>query len=238
MRTRFWISATALALATAPSILSAQLSRGAAPQSRYGILIGSNLSSISETFQGVKAVVGAAYNTKRRVGLNAGVYVNIPLPGAFSLQPEAHYSQKGANYELTNLNAQTTSATVGLKLDYVEVPVLLKMDIGSKASSIHPILFAGASGAFRITCKFDVSSNMSNPNSSKACTENTTSTSKDPIEKYDVSAVGGAGLSVSAMGHSYALTMRYVKGLSKISTDTGGTSPKNTVLSVQLGVGF
>ncbi len=238
MRTRFWISATAFALATVPSVLSAQLSRGAAPQSRYGILIGSNLSSVSETFQAVKSVVGAAYNTKRRVGLNAGVYANIPLPGAFSLQPEAHYSQKGVSYEVTNLNAQTTSATVGLKLDYVEVPVLLKIDIGSKASSIHPILFVGASGAFRITCNIDVSSNISSLNSSKACTENTTSTSKDPIEKYDVSAVGGAGLSVSALGRSYALTLRYVQGLSKISTDAGGSSPKNTVFSVQLGIGF
>jgi len=200
---------------------------------RYGFIIGTNLSSISDADDGIRAVVGAAYDKKKRVGLNAGLFLNIPLRGAFSLQPEAHYSQQGVTYEST-LTTQAQSAS--LKIDYVQIPLLLRVDVGSRSSSIHPILFAGASGAFRISC--DVSFSAGSTKVSEACSENTTSSEPDPIRKYDVSAVGGAGLAVSAMGRSYALTIRYAQGLANISTDNTGSSSKNSVISVQLGVGF
>lgn len=233
-------SLATLATALAPTTAVAQfgmpgVGAGAAGTSpRYGIIIGTNLSSISDADDGIRDVVGAAFDKKRRVGLNAGVFLNIPLRGAFSLQPEAHYSQQGVKYE-SNLTSQTQSAS--LNIDYVQIPVLLRVDVGSKSSSIHPILFAGASGAFRISCDVNIASGSTKL--SEACDENTTSTEPDPVKKYDVSAVGGAGLAVNAMGRSYALTIRYAQGLANISTENNSSgTPRNSVISVQLGIGF
>lgn len=227
----------AVALAAAPVAAQFGMSglggSAAGTSPRYGILIGTNLASISDADDAIAAVVGAAYDKKRRVGLNAGVFLNIPLRGAFSLQPEAHYSQQGVQYE-TSLTSQAQSASI--KIDYVQIPLLLRVDVGSKSSSIHPILFGGASGAFRISC--DVSLGAGSTKVSEACNENTTSSEPDPVKKYDVSAVGGAGLAVNALGRSYALTIRYAQGLANINTDNSSSSAKNSVISVQLGIGF
>ena len=242
MRTRDCTSVcsaiVAVALTISPAIATAQLGMpggmGAASSSTsYGALIGTNFSTISEADKATRAVVGAAFDKKKRVGLNAGVFLNIPLAGALSLQPEAHYSQQGVTYES---NLSSTAPTASFKIDYVEVPVLLRIDIGPKASSIHPILFGGASGAFRISC--NVTATSASTSLTRACSENTTSTSADPIKKYDASAIAGAGFAVNAMGRAYALTLRYTQGLSSISTDNGGSSPKNATLSILLGLGF
>jgi hypothetical protein len=235
-RPSFIASAFALLASSAaltPSTARAQVGGAAASHTSFGILIGSNLSSISDADRGVRDVLGAAFDTKRRVGLNAGIYASIPLFGAVALQPEAHYSQQGVTYEST---ISGSSAKLGLKVDYVDVPVLIRVDVGNRASHLHPILLLGASGAFRISCSTSATSGSST--FSQQCSENTTSTSTDPIKKYDVAAIGGAGLSLSALGRSYALTVRYSRGLSNISTQSGSNiSPKNSVLSLQLSIG-
>ena len=221
-----------------PTPAAAQFGMGrglgaASSSTSFGALIGTNFSTISEADKATRTVVGAAFDKKKRVGLNAGVFLNIPLAGAVSLQPEAHYSQQGVTYK-SNLSA--TAPTASLKIDYVEVPVLLRIDVGPKASAIHPILFGGASGAFRISC--NVSSTSGSTSLTRACSENTTSTSTDPVKKYDVSAIAGAGLAVNALGRAYALTLRYTQGLSNISTDNSGSTPKNATFSILLGLGF
>jgi hypothetical protein len=231
-RVTFLTVVASVALFT-PSAVRAQFGGGASTHTSYGILIGSNLSSISDADRGVRDVLGAAIDTKRRVGLNAGIYASFPIGGAFALQPEAHYSQQGVNYEAS---VSGNSAKVSLKLDYVVIPLLLRIDVGSKASHLHPVLIMGASGAFRISCSSEATSGSST--FSRQCSENTTSTNPDPITKYDVAAIGGAGLSLSAMGRSYALTVRYSQGLSNIATQTtGNISNKNNYFSVQLSIG-
>ena len=236
MRRPFCWSAMTLLSLGIPTVLSAQMGLGAASRTTYGAVLGANVSSVSETFQVIKDFAGAVVNTKRRAGFSGGFFINRPLAGGVSLQPEAHYSQKGVTYDVRSLASPSTSARVALKVDYVEVPVLLRMDLGRKASHLHPFFYGGAGGAFRISCNF--STTVTTSTVSQACSENTTSTSKDPIEKYDVTAIGGGGLAISALGRSYALSGRYTQGLSKLSTDAAGASPKNTTFSVQLAIGF
>ena len=223
MRRRFCLPVSTLLCLAVPAVGTAQ---------QVGIILGANVSTVSETFQAIKAITGAAVKTERRVGFNGGIFVNKSLVGPFSLQPEAHYSQTGVTYSVSNSSATVSAA---LKVDYVEIPVLLRMDFG-KGSPLHPFVYGGAGGAFRITC--DISTTAAATTVTKACSENTTSTSKDPIEKYDVSAIGGAGLALSGLGRSFALSARYSHGLSKVTTETTGAAPKNSVFSVQMAIGF
>lgn len=236
MCARRCVSVSLLLSVSVAGTLSAQMGLGAASRVTYGVILGANAASVSETFQAIKDLAGAAVSTKRRVGLNGGIYINASLLGGVSLQPEAHYSQTGVTYDVKALGNNPTTGSASLKMDYVEVPVLLRLDLGKKASHLHPFVYAGAGGAFRISC--EIGSTVNTTTVKKACTENTTSTSKDPIEKYDVSAIGGGGFSISGFGRSYSLSGRYTRGLSKITTETTGAAPKNSVFSVQLGIGF
>lgn len=235
MRSRTCLGSIAAFVALAPIVVSAQMGMGAGGSgANYGIMVGTNVSTVSEAERGVGVVASAAYDKTKRIGLNAGVFLNVPLFGGLSLQPEAHYSQQGVT--LTQKNT-TNAAKATFKVDYAEVPLLLRLDL-AKGSFIHPVLYGGASGAFRVTCDIDLTAGSTS--TKQSCSENTTSTSKDPITKYDVSAIGGAGFAVNALGRSYTLTGRYTQGLSNISTATaaGSSTAKHSVVSILLSMGF
>lgn len=197
----------------------------------FGILIGTNIATISDADQGIGDLVGGSFNKKYRVGLNAGVFMKIPLGGMLSLQPEVHYAQNGVS--ITSSAGSVSS--IDLKLDYVEVPVLLRLDAGGAGAAVHPILLAGASAAYRIKCS--LSGTGGGTSVSQQCDSGTSS--EDPFKKSDFSLVGGAGIAFASMGHSLSLQARYTHGLSSIATNNTDTSnPKNRAFAVLLGIGF
>lgn len=221
MRIRTLASAIAISYIAIPHSVSAQ---------SIGTLIGANISTISEADQGIGAVVGGALNKKKRVGLKAGFYLKIPLAGIFSLEPELLYAQNGVTYEATSPSAESFSVDLG----YIEVPVLLRVDIAPK-SRIHPILMAGGSAAARVQCKFDAASGASTVK--QDC--NAGGDEADPLKKTDFSVIGGAGLAGNLGGLSASLQLRLSQGISSIATDaTDTTKPKNRALSVLLGFTF
>lgn len=59
-------------------------------------------------------------------GFNLGVFVNMPLNEAVSIQPEFLYSQKGAKLAYDNALA---TGEAKFRLNYLEVPVLLKLNL-------------------------------------------------------------------------------------------------------------
>src|SRR5512134_1589049 len=56
-----------------------------------------------------------------RTGLQAGAFASIPLGGILALVPGVAYSQEGTDVETG------TSTSLTVKLDYLEVPLLLKV---------------------------------------------------------------------------------------------------------------
>lgn len=57
-----------------------------------------------------------------RLGLVGGGFLRLPLTQALALQPEILYEQKGAD--------TSSGGEAGYRLDYVEVPVLLEVNLG------------------------------------------------------------------------------------------------------------
>lgn len=213
--------AIAISCAALPHIVVAQ---------NIGTLIGANIATISEADKGIGEVFGSALNTKKRIGLKGGFYLKIPLAGMFSLEPELLYAQNGVTYTTT----AGASESFDVNLGYIEVPVLLRVDMLPK-SHIHPILMAGGSGARRVQCKFDAASGASTIK--EDCNAN--GESEDPVKKSDYSVIGAAGLAGNLGGISASLQLRFSQGLSSISTDeTDATKPKNRAMSVLLGFTF
>jgi hypothetical protein len=237
MSRRFRI-VSAVALCLLPVALQAQGGMGAPRGIKFGILLGAGVSTISDAKKAAAAEFTAALDTKRRKGLDGGIFVQIPIAGMVSLQPEAHYAQKGVTLSATE--ATVGAINLDLKIDYVEIPVLLRLDIGSQNSMIHPVLLGGASVAMRLSCKTSLSAAGSSTTTD--CDVNGDGTSMpDPFKKQDYGLVGGAGLALSGAGRTFLLQLRYNQGLTTVASkdaQINGASIKNATFSLLLGVGF
>lgn len=154
---------------------------------------------------------------------NAGVYANLPISPAVSIQPELNFSRKGA--ELVYDNAFATGTT-RLKLNYLEMPVLLKLNV-TPNFNIH----FGPYAAYLIDGK---ATNESN-NSSFNFEENI---NNDDLNKWDYGLSGGIGFDFA----STSLGIRYNYGLQTIGKERnfGGSTytfpdSKNSALSLYIG---
>lgn len=151
---------------------------------------------------------------------NVGVFVSMPLTSFLSIQPEFLYSRKGAELVYDNAFA---SGTGKFKLNYLEAPVLLKINI-TENFNVH----AGPYFAYLIDAQvtnesgsgdFDFEENMDN----------------DDFNKFDYGIAVGAGFDFSSIGFG----VRYNHGLATVGKErsflgTNYTFPdgKNSNLSV------
>lgn len=150
---------------------------------------------------------------------NAGVFVNLPVSDLFSIQPEVLYSRKGA--ELTYDNAFATGSAK-FNLNYIEVPVLLKINV-SENFNIH----AGPYFAYLIDSKIT--------NQGDGVFDFETDIDNDDLNKFDAGIAAGIGFDFDSFG----IGARYNYGLSPIGkerTVAGETyrvpDSKNSTISV------
>ncbi|TFG54751.1 MAG: PorT family protein, partial [Candidatus Aminicenantes bacterium] len=114
------------------------------------------------------------------------------------------------------------------QLDYIQVPVLLKLNI-IPAGPIRPFICAGGYGAYLIKAKGIMTVD--------GVPEGTTLTAD--YQKYDYGVVGGAGLTFKLPGIAISVEGRYNYGLKNILVDpAAGDSLKNTSMMVLVGIGF
>lgn len=239
--------ATVTPLAGAALLLAAtMLSSSAVAQgfpraeSRYGVLAGASITSISDLDGDLAGELGTQITSKSRAGAQAAFYARLPLKGALSLQPELHYIQKGGMLEVTSTELGNESAELGVKFGYLEVPVLLRLDLGS--GNWRPFLTAGPTVALRTSCKVSIGFSGTNLNTdcdSGDLDDEGEGSAEDPFTKTDVGASAGAGLAGSLMGRSVFVQLRYNQGLRTIAKDTPSTlTPKNRGFSLIVGLGF
>lgn len=67
------------------------------------------------------------------LSFNAGLYASIPITTALAFQPEFLYSRKGSELEYNNAFA---TGKAKFKLNYIEVPLLLKFNL-TKNINVH-----------------------------------------------------------------------------------------------------
>lgn len=142
-----------------------------------------------------------------RTGLAAGVAVDVRA-GLIGIQPELLYVQKG-------VTATGSPSGSSPKLDYAEVPVLLKVTLGTPG--IQPMIYAGPSVGFRLNCKvLEVN-----------CASGT-------IKSTDWTAVLGGGVRI---GGNKGLTLegRYSWGLKDIHDVSAGVDQKTRTFLALVG---
>ena len=186
------------------------LPRAAAAQGlTYGAKGGVTLATISEDPEGL----GWGY----RIGLAAGGYVALPLGSRLAIQVEGLFNQKGAK-------ADDDGLVTTLKLDYIEVPVLVKYAVThGGARSFH--VFGGPSVAFKVRSRATASFG-----------DTTIDTNEDEnIETVDLGVAAGAGIDFGR----WSVDGRYTFGLSNlIKSEADEVKTRSRAISILAGIRF
>lgn len=134
------------------------------------------------------------------LSFNAGLYASIPITTALAFQPEFLYSRKGSELEYNNA---FTAGKAKFKLNYIEVPLLLKFNL-TKNINVH----AGPYVAYLIDAQvtnetdggtFDFVDNLDN----------------DDFNKFDYGLSAGLGFDFQSIG----IGARYNYGLSTVGKE-------------------
>jgi len=185
-------------------------------QVQLGVKGGANFSTISGDDFG---------DPDSRTSFNAGLVAEIPISERLSFQPEVFYSGQGFDVrEIDQDNVFDTDDNIEYQLDYIQVPLLLKVYL-VKGLSVE----AGPQFGFKIHEEFD-----SQPNSDGGDIEIDSEDSY--VKDFDTNVAVGASYKFD---NGFFLSGRYNIGVTDIfddGTPFEGVDAKNNVW--QVGVGF
>ncbi|MFB9052260.1 porin family protein [Formosa undariae] len=185
---------------------------------QFGAKAGVNFSKLSgDDFQDVDS----------RTSFNAGLLAEIPISERFSFQPEVFYSGQGFDVvEIDQDNIFDTDQNVEYQLDYIQVPLLLKVYL-IKGLSVE----AGPQFGFKIHEEFD-----SEPNSDGGDFEIDSNDSY--VKDFDTSLAFGTSYKFDG---GFFVSARYTLGLTNIFEDDTvfeNVDGKNDVWQFGLGYMF
>lgn len=173
----------------------------------------------------IGAVVGATFSTLRgidgldsRTGVMGGL--SLVMGGPLALQTGLLFASKGAEGE--------TSGRDGLQLDYVEVPLLLRLGLGS-GSGVTPHIYAGPYFGFQINCTVE---------GTDADCDDLPNVSTNSV---DIGGIIGAGLDFGVGPLVLTGGLRYGFGVSKVADFEIGSvreSAKNGSFAIYAGLGI
>ena len=229
MQMRSLLVPSLAALTLAGTTLGAQ----AASHSSFGLLLGGNSSTFANVDASQDALLSGA-TVKRRTGFQVGAYLNRSLSSRFSIQPELHYIQRGAAFGATNSGS---NADIVINLTYVEIPVLLRVDLGDK-DGWRPFLTAGPTAALRIGC--DGTTTFGGTELTVKCDDFGDAGEEDGgIAKSDFGASLGAGIAGKLGRFPAFAQLRFQRGLVSLFKDvpSGEDAPKTSMLSLVFGIG-
>lgn len=155
-----------------------------------------------------------------RTGFAAGVSMQFPLGNMLAFEGDVLYAQKGVKLS----NAGTTGT---IKLAYIEVPLLLRYNLGN--GTTRPFILGGASVGFKAGC--DVTLDTGDVSASSDC-----ETFFDGEQKgTDIGATIGAGVSFNRL----SIQARYTLGLTEAVDDKDDSiTNKNRTLFFLAGISF
>jgi len=163
-------------------------------------------------------------NVDTRTGFMAGVFVSLPLGKYLAIVPTAAYSQEGTSVDVGG------GITGSFKLDYIEVPVLLKLSAPLAGTGhLRPYVLAGPALGFLISCKIKASSGSQSAEAN--CDDPSVGANAKSLQ---FSTHFGAGLEIGRL----MLGLRYQLGLTSIDDTGADADVKNRVLSIVGGYGF
>ncbi len=163
------------------------------PPVQFGLEAGANFSNIIGS-----DVSSLATDNTNRLGFIGGGYLSLNLSPSFAIRPEVLYEQKGVAISGTSNSDE---------LDYIEVPVLLKIGLGTPI--ISPNILIGPSFSWNTLAKASDGSSISG------------------ITQSDIGLVGGVEIDID----KFNISGRYELGLENIEKNVNIQNGTITLLA-------
>lgn len=189
---------------------NAQETKSQSSNAKFGVKGGVNFTNL---------YVDKVDDTNMLTSFNVGIFAEFPLSQGIAIVPEINFSRKGSEVENTILTETYKSK---FKLSYIEVPVLLKVNLAENFS-----LHAGPYAGFLIDAKTDVV----NENGDNV---ETFDYDTDDFNKLDFGLSAGLGFDFNAL----SIGARYNHGLSEIDKDDNLNGAKNSAWNLYLALKF
>lgn len=216
-----------LATTACAALVSLGLLAGAGPAHAQGLSLGVEGGA---TFADLDVSDGDA-DLGSQTGFRVAGVARYGFGGMFGVQTGVGYSQKGAEDDTD------PTATTNIDLSYIEVPVLLTLDIPTGPAPVSPRLFAGPQVSFESTCELGIESGGTSVNVD--CDDPSVGEAALDTKSTDVSLVFGGGLDFGLGGPlSVTLDGRYDLGLTDINDveDATAVEVKNRTFAVSAGL--
>jgi len=194
-------------------ILAGHLAAQAQRNVQFGLKGGLNYTNL---------YIDEAAEEDAQLGFHIGAAAEIPFSKFTSIQPEVHYSTKGVSSEY---NLADFGGSADFNINYVDIPVLLKINLLGNIFDVHAGPYAGYLVNANITSEGDLGSVGINLD-------------EDDFNRWDYGLAAGFGVHLS----SAEIGIRYNYGLRPIAnsdaTDLLLGNSKNVNLQVYLTVGL
>jgi hypothetical protein len=164
-------------------------------------------------------LIGESLDSK--TGFSGGLFFMYQFNNMFAIQPEAFYSMKGATYS-------EGGEELTLTLDYIEVPLLIKLLIPVEGSNVRPSIFAGPAVGFNTTSKAKIEVNGQSEEEDL----------KEDTKSTDFSLAFGGGVGFMVGKNELGVDVRYILGLSTIDDSSDAWDLKNNVINFNVYFGF
>ena len=206
---------------TAATLIGAETTE--VKRSYWGLLFGLNFGQfIGDNSDALEFYGGG--EKKVRTGAAVGLFGHVGLGNVVALEPPVLYSQKGGKYGDA---FPGWDDTLVLKVDYLEVPVLLRIYI-LPTQTVRVNLFGGGYFGYNIASKYKYSEIGYEEEGDFAISP----------EEIDYGVVFGAGFAYPTRSVILRLDAKYSLGLAKVWDLPPDDDIRNGVFSVLAGVGF
>lgn len=148
--------------------------------------------------------------TDHKLGLTVGAFVEVPVSGRFSVQPELLYVQKGGTVDEFTAEDEGIEE-VDFNLHYLELPVLAKYNVPVQSRRFVPSIYAGPYAAYSIGRDIDVDFEDSDLDVSFDA--------DDMFDRVDYGAVAGVDLGYRFARQMATIGVRYDLGLANVFKD-------------------
>jgi outer membrane protein with beta-barrel domain len=236
---------TRVALAAVALGLSSTAVPAAAGPLIYGFRTGAASSSIRGDY-------ADAFTSDARIGFAGSMFARYRLGSWLSLQPEVGWVSKGEQTSNSVIyrsmggpvQNQTIDYQYDTRLDYLEIPVLLRADIPT-GWFLEPYVLAGSGVGFRTgsSVTFDFTSTPASalpPGPAKvrhaAIFEGVGTLSNPRFENVDWSVIGGGGVTMGRGPIRIVMDARYTHGLAGIYQTMSASGAHNASWAATLGI--
>lgn len=186
------------------------------------LLISSIVYAQGITAKGIKGGINIATLTgddvedaESKIGFVFGGFVSYEVNDAFCIQPEVLFTMKG-----TKMSGQ--GYEVSQNLNYIEIPILAKLNIAMDGNA-QPNLFFGPAVGLNLSATYKIESDYGDDDGDI-----------EDVAPMDIGIIFGGGVEFG----NILIDARYDMGLTSIDDSSENFKVKNSVISIMLGMLF